>query len=188
MVMKSAVAPRKTATLSSTLDVVGNLAGLIKCETKRQEKIIATRIQSKCKESSLESVIWWKWRAIWSADVKQVFISTFCHSFSCSSWGLPTRYSRRRVSALSQSPDTDSRIKRIKSINSTAQREFGSILFHQAQTKGLFIRERRVTETAGDGKGRTHGMVRLEWWDWRFSSHFNLNSYKHLLLLRYCAI
>jgi hypothetical protein len=42
MVMKSAVTARKTATLPSTLDVFGNLAGLIKCETKRQEKIIAT--------------------------------------------------------------------------------------------------------------------------------------------------
>jgi hypothetical protein len=54
MVMKNTVAARKTATLPNTLDVIGNLAGLIKCETKRQEKIIATRTQTKCKESSLE--------------------------------------------------------------------------------------------------------------------------------------
>jgi hypothetical protein len=58
MVMKNTVAARKTATLPNTLDVLGNLVGLIKCETKRQEKRIATRIESKCKESSLESVIW----------------------------------------------------------------------------------------------------------------------------------
>jgi hypothetical protein len=58
MVMKNTVVARKTATLPNTLDVIGNLAGLIKCETKRQEKINATRIQTKCKESSLESVIW----------------------------------------------------------------------------------------------------------------------------------
>jgi hypothetical protein len=49
MVMKNTVAARKTATLPNTLDVLGNLVGLIKCETKRQEKRIATRIESKCK-------------------------------------------------------------------------------------------------------------------------------------------
>jgi hypothetical protein len=58
MVMKNAVAVRKTAALPNTLDVLGNLVGLIKCQTKKQEKRIATRIQTKCKESSLESVIW----------------------------------------------------------------------------------------------------------------------------------
>jgi len=58
MMMKNTVAARKTATLPNTLDVLGNLAGLIKCETKRQEKIIATRTQTECKESSLESVGW----------------------------------------------------------------------------------------------------------------------------------
>jgi len=56
--MRNTVAVRKTAALPNTLDVLGNLVGLIKCETKRQEKRIATRIQAKCKESSLESVIW----------------------------------------------------------------------------------------------------------------------------------
>jgi len=56
--MKNTVAVRKTAALPNTLDVLGNLVGLIKCQTKKQEKRIATRIQTKCKESSLESVIW----------------------------------------------------------------------------------------------------------------------------------
>jgi len=125
MVMKNTVAARKTATLPNTLDVLGNLVGLIKCETKRQEKRIATRIESKCKESSLESVIWWKWRAISSPDVKQMLISVFCHSISCLAWNLLTSSSssfmvgRGRCCdsscpALCQSRDTDSGIERIK--------------------------------------------------------------------------
>jgi hypothetical protein len=44
MAIKNIVAATKTATLSNTLDVLRNLVGLIKCETKRQENGMATKI------------------------------------------------------------------------------------------------------------------------------------------------